>query len=310
MRKTLLTWISAVLAAWSSGAAPQGEEFPTPPTVAEGAGLTVVYEADSFFEGPVWDPVTGRLYFTSFRKDDNQQILRLDAPGKATVWMDKTQGVNGMRLSRGGRLLAAQAYGHHVFSMKIGTTGPEDVVALTDTTFEGTTYNQPNDVAEAPNGGIYYTDPDFKGKSKSAVYYLSPERKASRVITNLKLPNGVLVSADGKTLYVGDSFEKRVYSYPVLADGSVDQGAGKIFFDPWTGNQSDPDAMCADAEGNLYFTMRGGVWVVSPTGKALGLIRVPEFVSNVAFGGPEGKTLYLTGTGKVYSLAMKVKGVR
>ena len=289
---------------------PQAGNFALPPTVADKAKLIVVYEADSFFEGPAWDPVSGKLYFTSFRKDKNQQILRLDGPGQVYVWMDKTGGVNGMRLSRTtGRLIGAQAYDHNVLSMKIGVAGPEDIKRLT-TDFEGEAYNQPNDLAEAPNGGVYYTDPDFKGKTRSAVYYLNPEGKVRRIISHLKIPNGILVSGDGKTLYVADSFEKRIYSYPILPDGSVEQSAVKVFFDPWTENRNDPDGMCADVEGNLYFAMRGGVWVVSPEGKTLGLIPIPEFCSNVAFGGKEGMTLFITCQGKVYAQEMNVKGAQ
>jgi gluconolactonase len=274
--------------------------------VAAGAKLVIVYEADAFFEGPAWDPTTGKLYFTAFKKE-NQQILRLDDDRKATVWMDQSKGVNGMRMSRGGRLLGAQAYGHNVLSMKIGTSGPEDVKSLTGN-YEGETYNQPNDLAEAPNGGIYYTDPDFRGKTRSAVYYLNPEGKVRRIITHLKIPNGILVSNDGKTLYVADSFEKRIYSYAILADGSVDQGAVKVFFDPATDNQNDPDGMCSDAEGNIYFAMRGGVWVASSEGKTLGFIPIPDFTSNVGFGGKDGKTLFMTCSKKIYSLEMNVKG--
>jgi gluconolactonase len=279
-----------------------------PPTVSEGAKPVVVYEDKAFFEGPAWDTVTGKLYFTAFKKE-NQQILRLDGNKSASVWMDKSQGVNGMRMSRSGRLLGAQAYGHNVLSMKIGATGPEDVKSLTGN-FEGEAYNQPNDLAEAPNGGIYYTDPDFKGKMRSAVYYLNPEGKARRVITHLKVPNGILVSNDGKRLFVADSFEKRIYSYPISPDGSVDQGAVKVFFDPHTEDQKDPDGMCGDAEGNLYFAMRGGVWVASPEGKTLGFIPIPEFTSNVGFGGKDGKTLFMTCDQKVYALEMKVKGAQ
>jgi gluconolactonase len=73
---------------------------------------------------------------------------------------------------------------------------------------------------------------------------------------------------------------------------------------------NDPDGMCADINGNLYFAMRGGIWVVSPEGKSLGLIPVPEFCSNVTFGGADGKTLYITCDRKVYSLSMKVKGAQ
>lgn len=285
------------------------EAHPLPATVAENAKLIVLYEDERFFEGPCWDPVTGKLYFTAFAKD-NQQILRLDAPGKVSVWMDKTRGINGTHLSRQGRMLGAQAYGHNLLSIKIGLNGPEDVKSLTGS-FEGIPYIQPNDVVESPtNGGIYYTDPNFAGKTRSAVYYLNTEGTVRRVVDHLKLPNGVGVSNDGRTLYVSDSFEKRIYSYPILADGMVDQGKVKIFFDPPTANTNDPDGMCADETGNLYFAMRGGIWVVSPEGKSLGLIPVPEFCSNVTFGGTDGQTLYITCSKKLYSIQMKVKGAQ
>jgi gluconolactonase len=278
-----------------------------PPTVAPKATLTVVYSDDRFFEGPSWDPQGNHLYFTAFAKD-NEQVLRLDSPGKVTLWMDHTQGINGTYLSRDRRLLAAQAFGHNLLSLKIGPDGPADQKVLASA-FEGVPFLQPNDVAESPaTGGIYFSDPNFKGKTHSAVYYLSPAGTLRRIIENLKLPNGLEVSNDGTTLYVSDSFEKRIYSYPILADGSVNQAEVKIFFDPVTENTADPDGMCTDEQGNLYFAMRGGVWVVSKEGKSLGLIPVPEFTSNVTFGGTDGQTLYITCNTKVYSLAMSVKG--
>jgi gluconolactonase len=224
--------------------------------------------------------------------------------------MDHTKGMNGTYLSRNGRLLVAQAFGHTLSSLKIGANGPEEIKVLASD-FEGIPFIQPNDVAESPvTGGIYCSDPNFKGKTRSAVYYLSPTGGVRRVIDNLKLPNGLEVSNDGATLYVSDSFEKRVYSYPILADGSVDQAQVKIFFDPVTDNTADPDGMCSDALGNLYFAMRGGVWVVSKEGKQLGFIPVPEFASNVTFGGVDGQTLFITCDKKVYSLAMRVKGAQ
>src|ERR1043166_3591782 len=167
----------------------------SPPTVVPGAELTVVYSSDQYFEGPSWDPAGQKLYFTAFKKE-NEQILRLDAPGKASVWMDHTKGMNGTYLSRNGRLLVAQAFGHTLSSLKIGVNGPEDIKVLASD-FEGIPFIQPNDVAESPvTGGIYFSDPNFKGKTQSAVYYLSPTGTLRRVIDNLKLPNGLEVSND------------------------------------------------------------------------------------------------------------------
>ena len=299
----LLTIIFAIVLSVSA----QTAIPPLPSTVVPGAKLDVLYENARFFEGPTWDPVTGALYFTAFDKA-NEQVLLLDGPGKVTTWMDQTKGINGTYLSRTGELLAAQAFDHKLLSIKLGKDGPGEIKVLA-TGFEGIPYIQPNDVAESPiTGGIYYTDPNFKGKTRSAVYFLNAEGVIRRIIENLKLPNGVEVANDGKTLYVSDSFEKRIYSYPILADGTVDQGQVKIFFDPHTDNMNDPDGMCLDEAGNVYFAMRGGVWVVSPEGKPLGLIPVPEFSSNVTFGGSDGKTLFITCDKKVYGLAMNVRG--
>jgi gluconolactonase len=286
-----------------------GQPAPLPPTVAEGARLQTLYEADRFFEGPCWDPATGRLYFSAFG-NPRPQVLRLDAPGKVTVWMDPSGGLAHTHLARSGRMLAAQALDRAILSLKIGANGPEDVRVLTKDD-NGVPYIRPTDVVESPaTGGIYFPDPNFEGKTRSAVYYLGADGRPRRVVEHLKIPTGVEVSPDGKTLYVSDGLDKRIYSYPILPDGSVDQGKVAVFFDPDTPNQANPDGMCLDEHGNLYCAMRGGVWVASPEGKTLGFIPVPEFCSNAAFGGPDGKTLYLTCSKKVYALRMKVSGPR
>ena len=280
-------------------------ETESPATVAPGAVLVEVHSDKSFFEGPTWDPKTEKLYFTSFFSDDqgkpNQQILRLDSPGKVTLWMDHSEGVNGTYLSLTGRLLGAQAYGHRIVEYGFGPDGPSDPKALL---FDDGLH-QPNDVCQTPSGDIYFTDPDFENRKTSAVYRLA-KGKATKVIDDMPVPNGVIASLDGKTLYVGDSHLKLWRAYPIGEDGRV--GAGRAFFNPDTENVNSPDGMSIDERGNLYVSGRGGVWVASPTGQSLGLIDVPEFCSNVTFGGADGKTLYLTCSNKVYSLKMQVRG--
>lgn len=302
----ILIVLSLAVPAGGQNVAVRAPRVSLPATVAPGAKLRVIHQDKQFFEGPAWDQATRSLYFTAFAGQVTE-IRRLDERGRVSTWMRDTAGINGMRLSRDGRLLGAQAFGHKLLSLKIGAQAPDEVKTLADG-YEGRQFNQPNDLAEAPNGDVYFTDPDFEGKAQSAVYCLRHDGKLSKIITNLKVPNGVLVSADGLVLYVGDSFERRIYAYPISADGSVKQGEVKVFFDPATPNQNAPDGMCADEGGNLYFAMRGGVWAVSTAGRTLGLIPVPEFASNVAFGGTDGKTLYITCDGKVYALAMNVRG--
>lgn len=271
-----------------------------PPTVAEGATLELVHTGEPLYEGPVWHPETACWYFTAARAGE---IYRLDEAGAVTVLVENTEGVNGMVLARDNTLLGAQAFGHRL--VKIDPTSASSEMV---TVAEDMTWNQPNDVCETARGDLYFSDPNWADNSKSAVYRMSPEGEVTRIIDDIATPNGVITSLDGRTLYLGDSRNAVWHSYPIAEDGSI--GAGSLFFDPDTENRSDPDGMAIDEHGNLYFTGRGGVWVVSPEGEALGLIPTPEFCANVGLGGPDGQSLLLTCRGKVYRLAMRVRGPR
>ncbi len=273
-----------------------------PETVAAGAKLEAVYEEKSFFEGPAWDAAGKKLYFTS-HAGKKHSILRLEENGKATVWLDPSEDVNGMRASKDGQLLGAQSITKRIVKFKFGGDHPAESKVLC----ESADLVEPNDLWEAPNGDIFFTDPDFKNKKSSAVYRVGKDGKPVKLLTDMKLPNGIAVSPDGKTLYVGDSADKLWRSYPIKDDGSV--GEGKVFFNPESDNKNDPDGMTMDENGNLYVSGRGGVWAVSPEGKELGFMAVPEFVSNVTFGGEDGKTLFMTCSNKVYALKMTVRGI-
>lgn len=275
-----------------------------PDTVAEGATLVEVYSDPRFFEGPTWDPASGKLFFTAFGENNHTQILRLDGPGSVTVFKDNTEGVNGTYLALDGRLLGAQGFAKRIVSFDLAGGGME-VLA------HDASWIQPNDICQTPTGDVYFTDPDFEHSQSSAVYRLSrgsPESPGAvtKVITDMAQPNGCIAANDGRTLYVGDSQRKHWRAYPISDEGAV--GPGRLFFDPDTESRDSPDGMTIDERGNLYFCGRGGVWVVGPDGQSRGLIGVPEFCSNVTFGGGDGKTLYLTCSKKVYQIAMQVRG--
>lgn len=296
-------WMGGVLAVLAGGLgcgeAAMGREAMA--TVrADGAELVEVYTADRFFEGPSWSRDDGKLYFTSFGKD-SQQVLRLERPGAVSVWLDRSEGVNGTFRAQDGRLLAAQTYGHRVLSLRLGGEQAADVRVLA----ADAGWNQPNDICQTPQGFIFTTDPDFRTRTKSRVLRVNGDGTVTPVIDDMQIPNGIVSSLDGCTLYVSDSHTKHWREYPILPDGAV--GPGRVFFDPDTPDRADPDGMTIDAEGNLYCTGRGGVWVVQPDGSLREFIAVPEFVSNVTFGGADGRTLYLTCKGKVYALAMRVR---
>ncbi len=270
-----------------------------PSVVADGAKLVELYAEDAFFEGPVWHPGTSKLYFTKHKGKANQ-VLRLDAPGKVTVWMDNSEGVGGMFQSPDSGLFATQAYGHRLLQFNVGKDGPTDLKVL----YHDNKLHQPNDLCRTSDGKIYFTDPDFGNKESSTVY-LYADGKVIKVIDDMAVTNGIIASLDGKTLYVSDSHRKQWRAYPIRRDGTVDEG--RVFFEPDTQNTSDPDGMSIDERGNVYCTGRGGVWVVSSAGDSLGLIQTPVFISNVTLGGADGKTLYLVGAGKVFSLQLNVR---
>ncbi len=269
--------------------------------VEPGASLVEVYSDSVFFEGPSWDRGTGKLYFSA--RGTPMQILRLDSPGSATVWYNDTNNVNGTFIGLDGRLLTAEEDPKGIGSYKIGAAGPEDARTLADAS-DGIN-KQPNDICQTRRGDIYFTGPSWPA-ADCVVYRLATNGSVSEVITDMTQPNGIIASDDGTKLYVSDSTDKLWKVYPINPDGTV--GAGEVFFNPSTSNTNDPDGMTIDERGNVYLMGRGGLWIVSPQGELLKMISISEFCSNVTFGGPEGKTLYITCQDKVYSLAMQVRG--
>ena len=272
----------------------------TADTVAPGGALVELFAAAGPFEGPSWHPDTGKLYFCAFG-GAAPQILRLDESGKTSVWADDTGGANGTFVAADGSLLAALYLKHQVVRYDLTDDGS---VAATTVLAENAQWHQPNDICQAPNGDIYFTDPDWGARKTSAVYRLDGQGDVTKVVTDMATPNGVLVSIDGRTLYVSDSYHKWWRAYPIGKDGSI--GPGRVYHIAPTAEQRTPDGMTTDAHGNVYFTGGSGVCVVSAAGKSLGVIPVPQFVTNVTMGGPKGHTLYLTCRQKVYSLAMRV----
>jgi sugar lactone lactonase YvrE len=282
--------------------------------VQPGATLQEVYSASGiFFEGPTWDPASNKLFFT--RRTGIYQILRLDSPGSVTVWMNNSPQTNGTFLSLDGRLLTADEYPRQISSHRIDPGGPGDSQILADSS-DGFS-KKPNDLCQLANGNIYFTTPDWGADPGSqGVYLLEPDGTVTLVKNGLYQPNGVIASLDGTKLYVAESSNsfnpsrEQWWVFNIKTDGTLD--AGSVFFKPTSPpNPSNvPDGMTIDELGNLYFSGLGGIWIVSPQGELLEFISIPQSVSNVTFGGPNGRTLYMTCQDKVYSLDMCVRGGR
>ena len=159
-------------------------------------------------------------------------------------------------------------------------------------------FNSPNDLAFGPDGSLYFTDPDYQAprprpQEQTRVYRLAPGASEAEVlIEGRRQPNGVSISPGGRTLYV--SGEDGIFSYPIADDGSIGEGAAFA-----AGVASRSDGMGIDCAGNVYLTVGGELVVVSPAGVELVRVSIPgvQSVTNVAFGGPERTTVYLTSLG-------------
>jgi gluconolactonase len=137
-----------------------------------------------------------------------------------------------------------------------------------------------------------------------------PDRdKLELIVKDLPRPNGLAFSPDEKFLYVADSGKKVWMRYRVQPDGTVTDGM--VFLDPSNDPAPGvPDGLRVDKKGNIYSSGPGGVWIITPEGKHIGTIKVPEVVSNVAWGDKDGKTLYITASTTIFRIKLKAVGVR
>jgi len=259
------------------------------------------------YEGPVWLTASSVLLLTdlSFTGQVNpSQILKLTPPSTvATLLADA--GVNGMAVDGKGVVFAC--------SHKVQGIVKVDVSAGTTTTvvdnIGGKKFNSPNDLVIRSDGTLYFTDPDFQignrtsGTGKKGIYRVSPAGLASLVDDTFAEPNGIALSPDESVLYVADYNGNIVRTFNVAADGST---SGRKDF----ATVSSPDGFGMDCLGNLYVASGtpGIIQVFSPSGTKLGSVTVASSLSNMAFGGPEGKTLYITAGKALYSLDMNLPG--
>jgi gluconolactonase len=269
--------------------------------VAPGAKLEKLSGGFAFTEGPTRD-AQGNVFFVD---QPNDRIMEWSADGKLSTFMQPSGYANGMMFDARGNLIACADEHNQLWSI-----APDKTVTVLVTNFQGKYLNGPNDVWIAPNGGMFLTDPFYKrtwwdhttmALTKEEVFFLSPDRKTLTLVTDdLKKPNGITGTPDGKKLYVSDIGAGKTWRYDIQPDGAL---TNKTFF-----CALGSDGMTIDVAGNLYLTGRG-VTVFDAGGKQIDHIDVPEkWSANVCFSGADRRTLFITASQSFYSIQLTIAG--
>ncbi|MBO6524200.1 MAG: SMP-30/gluconolactonase/LRE family protein [Balneolaceae bacterium] len=269
--------------------------------IADGAELKLISDEFSFTEGPAVDPY-GNVYFTD---QPNNRILKWSTHNGLNLYMGESFRANGLYFDNEGNLLAAADEKNQLIRI-----APDKSITILIDSFEDKRLNGPNDIWVDAKGGIYFTDPYYQRpwwdhtepELDERVYYLSPDSELVIVADDVVKPNGIIGSADGTMLFVADIGDNKTYSYTINEDGTL---SDQTLF-----AELGSDGMTLDDQGNLYLT-GNGVTVFNPEGEQIEHIDVPEnWTANVTFGGFEQDILFITASKSLYTLQMKVKGVR
>jgi gluconolactonase len=303
--------------------------------VPAGAKLERLATGFKWTEGPVW--TTGGLYFAEIPSDS----IRKWTPGVgvstflqpsgylgSAPYNGPEPGSNGMTLDARGRLTVAGHAQRDVYRFEaLNPKGPLTILA---DSYKGKKLNSPNDLVYKSDGSLYFTDPPYGLRTQqdtdpekqlhvNGVYRLpnalthkpgaAPDRDSLQLlVSDLTRPNGIAFSPGEKYLYVSNSEPKKFWMrYTVKPDGSLTDA--KLLYDATSDKRPGaPDGMKIDERGNLYSAGPGGIWIFSPDGKPLGTILFPEKTANVAWAGPDRKTLYITASSSVYRVHLNIAG--
>ncbi len=289
LRAWKFTWLASLMMSAASLLAAE------PSLVAPDAKVEKLAGDFKFTEGPARD-AKGNIYFTDI---PNNRIHVWSLEGKLSTFREDSGGANGLFFDKQGNLIACEGGARRVTSIS-----PDGKVTVLAEKYDGKRLNSPNDLWIDADGGVYFSDPRYGSKDGLEqdgfhVYYISADRKLTRVTGDLKMPNGVLGTNNGKLLYVADPGDSKTYAYAIQGPGKL--GEKKLFA------AQGSDGMTLDEEGNLYLTGRG-VNIYNPSGKLLENIAVPEGPANLCFGGTDKQTLFITARTSLYAVKMRVKG--
>jgi gluconolactonase len=284
---------------------------PLPPD----AVLERVFDGCAFAEGPAAD-AEGNVYFSDC---PNNRILLYRTDGSTVVWKQPSQRANGMNFDAQGRLVTCCAGGPDLPGGARSVLRYEHDGSITTLAshYNGKPLNAPNDLCFDKHGRIYFTDPRYGDRSDleqdcMGVYRIELDGSLTRVIDDMETPNGILISADNRTLYLVDhnpdpGGARTLVAYDIDSSGSCKWRA--LLHDYGSGYG---DGMVLDMAGNIYLTAgdgyAAGVYIFTPDGEQLGFIPTPEIAGNCTFGGPDLRTLYVTASSSLYRIRLAIPG--
>lgn len=285
-----------------------------PGVVAAGTPIEFIKDGFKGTEGPIALP-DGTFAFT---ETQDNRITRIAADGSTSTFLENSNGSNGLAFNTQGELITVQ-----VLEPRVGVVYPAGKTKTLAENFEGTPFVRPNDLVVDKKGGVYFTD-SGQGRNadgtpsnatpRPAVYYISPAGKLQRIANDIGRPNGIQLSPDEKTLYVANTVGEYVLAYDVAQDGSVkgrrDFAHLSGFKTTDTGPSSGADGLAVDGNGRLYVASSDGIQVFDNKGSKLGVIALPKAPQNLAFAGPDKKTLYIVGRGSAWRIPLEAAGYK
>lgn len=320
LRHVSSSWSWPLLAASAplllAASAAHAEESSSP-LLAPGAKLEKVVGDLKFSEGPAWNP---KEQFLLFEDTPRNRMMKLDKDGKVTVFREPSGRSNGLAWDKQGRLVVCE--GNSGGNRRVTRTEKDGKIVVLADNYQGKKLNSPNDITIDGKGRIYFTDPRYSKREeleldKEAVYRIDPDGKLTRIIDSLTRPNGIAVTADGKTLYIADNASPGgvVTLVAFDLDARGDARNQRVLYDFREGRGID--GMALDDKGRLWATAgtkeKAGIYVFEidarrATAKVATVIPTPEDPTNVTFGGKRRDILYITTTASVFKIQTAVKG--
>ena len=281
------------------------------------ARLERLWTGGRWCEGPVYVPASRHVIWSDIPNDRLMRYEEVD--GTVSVFEHMCGHHNGHTLDRAGRVIACEHGGRRVSRRE-----HDGRLTILADRFDGRRLNSPNDVVEKSDGSVWFSDPtygidsDYEGHAApseigaSNVYRIDPaDGTVAAVVTDMVQPNGIAFSLDERILYVADTGASHVpdlpatiRAYDVAADGRS-LGPARTFA---TCESGFFDGFRLDRLGNVWASSGDGVRCYAPDGTPIGVVPVPEIVSNLTFGGPNRNRLYITAQTSLYAIFVKIGG--